>query len=274
MSSATATARASAHRQRHADDHEVRRVERRLPERLVAEQLRVVLDPDQSTASGLRMSAERRSVKLITSEASTGPMVKTRNSARNGQREQVARRHLPPAAPVGAPARRWTARGRRRGHGGHVSCRSRCRWPCPRRLGERGLRRRSCRATPARSRRRAVPRPAPRWRSPAPTWRPGAARRTTSAAGRSRARRTPRCSGRRAGCRPARTSFCCCASWVRKSTNFHAVSRFLESLKTAQLLPPVNDVPASSVGIGATAHLSRSPRHPGRAGSPCATGRR
>ena len=46
------------------------------------------------------------------------------------------------------------------------------------------------------------------------------------------------------------------------STNFHAASRFLVDLKTAQLLPPTNDVLVSLVGIGATAHFLSKPLPP------------
>ena len=49
---------------------------------------------------------------------------------------------------------------------------------------------------------------------------------------------------------------------MRKSTNFHVVSRFAESLNTTRSPPPAKDVPASSLGMPATAHLSSNPGPP------------
>src|SRR5690349_1023238 len=45
-------------------------------------------------------------------------------------------------------------------------------------------------------------------------------------------------------------------------TNFHAASRFLLDLNTAQLEPPTKDVLVSLVGIGATAHFLSKPAPP------------
>ena len=54
----------------------------------------------------------------------------------------------------------------------------------------------------------------------------------------------------------------CVSGLAVHSTNFHAASRFLVVLNTAQLEPPTKLVLVALVGIGATAHFLSNPAPP------------
>ena len=152
--SATATASASTMTKRHADDHEVGGVEHRLVERVVVQQLGVVVEPDGLTderrahvLAGQVREAHRRRTRA------PGPTVKTRNSTKNGAAKPVRGQHLPSPDRRTGPATRGSGLAAV-ASGGHVSPCRRC-WPCS--SASFSARRRSCRRRlPARCRRSSV----------------------------------------------------------------------------------------------------------------------